>query len=208
MTGQFIAGGLGTRFETDRRRMNSGRAPSSAIGRGTTDPPIPAARKSCVARPCPTLPDRALCHRRVEGGAMRLAVVGCGYWGAKHIRVLRQLSAVRRVVAVDPRAECRTELARSAGIDTIYPDLDAALPHVDAVVIAAPPSAHSGLALQALAAGRHVLVEKPMTTSVASAQRLVEEATGRGLTLMVGHTFEYHAAVCALRDLIESGELG
>src|SRR6266545_1550191 len=62
--------------------------------------------------------------------------------------------------------------------------------------------------MRALAAGKHVLVEKPMTTSAASACRLIEEAAHRGLTLMVGHTFEYNAAVWKLREVIESGELG
>jgi predicted dehydrogenase len=79
---------------------------------------------------------------------------------------------------------------------------------VDAVVIAVPPSEHSRVALQALAAGKPVLVEKPMTTSTASAGRLIEEAAARDLTLMVGHTFEYNAAVWKLREVIESGELG
>jgi predicted dehydrogenase len=139
---------------------------------------------------------------------MRVGVVGCGYWGAKHLRVLRCLPAVRDVVAVDPLPERRAQLARSAPGVTAFADLESALPHVDAVVIATPPTGHSALALQALIAGRHVLVEKPMTTSTASARRLIEEAAARELTLMVGHTFEYNAAVWKLRELIGSGELG
>jgi predicted dehydrogenase len=89
-----------------------------------------------------------------------------------------------------------------------FATLRSALPHVDAVVIATPPRSHARLAIQALAAGKHVLVEKPMTTTTSSAHRLIEEAANRGLTLMVGHTFEHNAAVWKLREVIESGQLG
>jgi predicted dehydrogenase len=93
------------------------------------------------------------------------------------------------------------------GIAT-FANLAEALPHVDAVVVAAPPREHATLAVRALAAGKHVLVEKPMATSVHGARRLVGEAASRGLILMVGHTFEYSPAVWTLREVIESGELG
>jgi predicted dehydrogenase len=76
------------------------------------------------------------------------------------------------------------------------------------VVVAVPPRLHYPVALQALDAGKHVLVEKPMTTSIASARRLIDEAERREVTLMVGHTFEYNAAVWKLREVVESGELG
>ncbi len=139
---------------------------------------------------------------------MRVGVVGCGYWGSKHVRVLQQITGVSGVVVVDPRPERRAELAQPATGITAYASLRSALPHLDAVVIAAPPRHHARLAHQALAAGKHVLVEKPMTTNSASAGRLIEEAAERDLTLMVGHTFEYNSAVWKLREVIESGELG
>jgi predicted dehydrogenase len=139
---------------------------------------------------------------------VRVGVVGCGYWGSKHLRVLSGIAGVSGVVGVDPRPDRRTELAAAAGGMTVYAGLSAALPHVDAVVIATPPDQHAVLASQALAAGKHVLVEKPMTTTSGDARRLVEEAAARQLTLMVGHTFEYHAVVWKLREIIESGALG
>ncbi|HLL68095.1 MAG TPA: Gfo/Idh/MocA family oxidoreductase [Micromonosporaceae bacterium] len=139
---------------------------------------------------------------------MRLGVVGCGYWGSKHLRVLQQIPAVHQVVVVDPRPERRAELAGSVERVTAFADLESALPHVDGVVIAAPPKDHAPLAMQAIAAGKHVLVEKPMTTSTATARQLIQEAAARDVTLMVGHTFEYNAAVWKLREVIESGELG
>jgi predicted dehydrogenase len=139
---------------------------------------------------------------------VRVAVVGCGYWGSKHVRVLQQIAAVRGVAVVDPRPDRRAALESSGPGIATFCDLASALPHVDAVVVAAPPGEHATLAMRALAAGKHVLVEKPMATSVGAAHRLIAEADSRGLTLMVGHTFEYSPAVWTLRDVIESGELG
>ena len=74
--------------------------------------------------------------------------------------------------------------------------------------MATPPHSHGPVALQALKWGLHTLVEKPLATSVASAEALVKAAGVHGLTLMVGHTFEYNAAVWKLKELINSGELG
>jgi predicted dehydrogenase len=139
---------------------------------------------------------------------VRVGVIGCGYWGSKHVRVFQQIGGVSAVAVVDPRPERRAEFARPASGAAAFPDLASALPHIDAAVIAVPPREHAPLAMQALSAGKHVLVEKPMTTCAASGRRLVEEAADRGLTLMVGHTFEYNAAVWKLRELIDSGELG
>ncbi len=79
---------------------------------------------------------------------------------------------------------------------------------LDAVVIATPPRSHGPIALQALRAGLHIMVEKPFATSVVDAEAIVETADACGLTLMVGHTFEYNAAVWKLKEIISSGELG
>jgi predicted dehydrogenase len=87
-------------------------------------------------------------------------------------------------------------------------DLADVLDHVDAVLVATPPAAHAAVALQAINAGKHVLVEKPMATSVADAEAMVVAAAVQGVQLMVGHTFEYNAAVRRLREIIRSGALG
>jgi len=86
--------------------------------------------------------------------------------------------------------------------------LEEALSYIDGVVIATPPSTHAVLGLRALRAGKHVLIEKPLATDVQSAKALVETASASNLTLMVGHTFEYNAAVWRLRDSVVNGELG
>ena len=79
---------------------------------------------------------------------------------------------------------------------------------VDAVVIATPVSTHHALAMQALRAGKHVLIEKPIAASVAQAMEIAETADGHHLAAMVGHTFQYNPAFNVVRDLICSGELG
>lgn len=142
------------------------------------------------------------------GGLLRVAVVGCGYWGSKHLRVLQGLSEVDEVLAVDARADRRSALSKSFSGVRACADLDSALEATDAVVISTPPSTHVDLALRAIAAGKHVLVEKPLATTAAGARRLIEEARANSVTLMVGHTFEYNAAVWKLQELIQSSELG
>jgi predicted dehydrogenase len=136
-----------------------------------------------------------------------VAVVGFGYWGSKHVRVLSGMPDVA-VTIVDSDA---TRLAVAAGA---FPhaqcaqSLDDVVDSVDAVVIATPPRAHGELALAATRAGRHVLVEKPLATSVAECEMLIAAAKVHGTILMSGHTFEHNAAVWKLRELASSGELG
>src|SRR5688572_29430051 len=101
---------------------------------------------------------------RSKEAAVRIAVVGCGYWGSKHVRVLQQIAGVDSVAIVDPRPERLAALAAPSSRVTPFSNLRAALPHADAVIVAAPAREHAGLTMQALAAGKHVLVEKPMTT--------------------------------------------
>jgi predicted dehydrogenase len=89
-----------------------------------------------------------------------------------------------------------------------FRNLQAAFPHVDAVVIATPPQTHAELALLAVREGKHVLVEKPLATSLLDAELLVEAARGADVVTMVGHTFQYNPAVRELRRRLVSGELG
>jgi predicted dehydrogenase len=138
----------------------------------------------------------------------RVAVAGCGYWGSKHVRVLSATDDVGEVVLVDGREDRLESLARHYRSCPSYTSLRAALPHVDAVIVATPPSTHMPLALEAIGAGRHVLVEKPLAVSSADARALVGAAAQARVTLAVGHTFEYNPAVRKLRELVRSGQLG
>jgi predicted dehydrogenase len=141
---------------------------------------------------------------------IRAAVVGLGYWGPNLVRNLHELPGAEVAAVCDARPE------RLASITERYPairgvqDYDAILEdrHIDAVVLATPVSTHFTLADQALRAGKHVFVEKPLAASGVEAAALVETAAQRGLVLMPGHTFLYSPPVDTIRALIGSGELG
>ncbi|HET9258058.1 MAG TPA: Gfo/Idh/MocA family oxidoreductase [Pseudonocardiaceae bacterium] len=151
--------------------------------------------------------------RRESGGLttfepdVRVAVVGYGYWGSKHIRVLSSMPGVQ-VTIVDSDPERIAEARRTYPTAESAEGLDDVLSRVDAVVVATPPTAHAPVALRALRQGRHVLVEKPLATTVEDAEEMVDAAAASGVHLMAGHTFEYNAAVWKLKEIIDSGELG
>ncbi len=92
-----------------------------------------------------------------SGSGIRVAVVGCGYWGSKHVRVLNGTQGVTEVTLVDGLKDRLEKLAGSYKTSPSYTDLQSALPQVDAVVVATPPSTHVGIALEAIEAGKHVL---------------------------------------------------
>jgi len=138
----------------------------------------------------------------------KIGIVGCGYWGAKHARVAMSIPNVSSVVLIDPNENSVNSLVRSFPALRHCQSLEDACRHIDAVIIATPPQTHAAVAMQALRAGKHVLVEKPMATSRDDARRLIEEADRRRLVLMVGHTFEFNPAVRELRNCIRHGQLG
>lgn len=139
---------------------------------------------------------------------LRVAVVGCGYWGSKHVRVLHSTEGVQQVVAVDSSPRRVSTLTRTLPGVVGAGALEDVLDDVDAVVVATPPSGHLPLGLQALEAGKHVLVEKPLTPTVAEARQLVDAADRAGRVLMVGHTYEFNPVVWELATMVRSGELG
>ncbi|MGH3929653.1 MAG: Gfo/Idh/MocA family protein [Pseudonocardiaceae bacterium] len=138
---------------------------------------------------------------------VRVAVVGYGYWGSKHARVLGGLPGTQMTI-VDQNPDRLAEARRVHPSAVLARGVEEVLAAVDAVVVATPPATHAEVALQALRCGRHALVEKPLATSVHDAQQMVDAATAGGAHLMVGHTFEYNAAVWKLKEIIDSGELG
>ncbi|WP_246324350.1 Gfo/Idh/MocA family protein [Petropleomorpha daqingensis] len=139
---------------------------------------------------------------------LRVGVIGTGYWGSKHVRVVNGLERVASVAIIDTREDRLRPLLRSYPSARAFTSLEAALPHLDALIVATPPSTHVPLALEAIRAGKHVLVEKPLATTTAGAWQLIDEAADAGVVLMAGHTFEYNSAVWRLREIVESGELG
>src|SRR5690606_39106308 len=115
----------------------------------------------------------------------RIAVLGCGYWGSNHIRTLKGLGALH---AVSDANRARAEgFASEQGCLAIDPDALFARDDVDAIVMALPPQFHAELAIQAVEAGKDVLVEKPIALTVADGERSVEAARRNGRVFMVGH---------------------
>jgi predicted dehydrogenase len=139
--------------------------------------------------------------------SIRVGLIGYGYWGSKHVRVLAGLPGVELTV-IESRGDRLSEAKKSFPAVHVASSLDEVQDALEAVVIATPPRRHGALALQALRAGLHTMVEKPLATSVADAEAIVQAADESGLTLMVGHTFEFNAAVWKLKQIITSGELG
>jgi predicted dehydrogenase len=141
-------------------------------------------------------------------GTVRIGVVGCGYWGSKHARVLAGAHGVAELSLIDSNGDATCQLGRTYSIAHVFLNLQSALPYVDAVVIATPPRTHAELALLATRAGKHVLVEKPLATSVREARALLAQADRSRVTLMVGHTFLYDPALRELRRRMRAGQLG
>jgi len=140
-------------------------------------------------------------------GKTSVAVVGYGYWGSKHVRVLSGIPDVA-VTIVDADPARLVEASKVFPAARLVLNMDDVSATVDAAIIATPPASHAGLALDAIAKGHHVLVEKPLAVSVEDCEAMIAAADAAGVSLMVGHTFEHNAAVWKLRELIDSGELG
>jgi predicted dehydrogenase len=147
---------------------------------------------------------------RMQSNQIGVGIVGYGYWGPNLVRNFANNPSARVVGVSD------LDSAKFAAIKRAYPgatttdryeDLlkDAS---IDAIAIATPVHTHYELALSALRAGKHVLVEKPLAQSADLVRRLIDEADRRGLTLMVDHTFLYTPAVQKIRELMARGELG
>ncbi|HTD50787.1 MAG TPA: Gfo/Idh/MocA family oxidoreductase [Acidimicrobiia bacterium] len=138
---------------------------------------------------------------------IELAVVGYGNWGSKHVRVLAAMPDVA-ITVVDRDPLRLAEAGRAFPMVHLDESLDHVLPTVDGVIIATPPGSHAAIAHAAMRAECHVLVEKPLATSVSDCESLIDAAILNGVQLMVGHTFEHDAAIWKLRDIANSGELG
>src|SRR5262245_54043526 len=139
-----------------------------------------------------------------------VGVIGYGYWGPNVVRNFfeNETSSVAMVSDLDPK--------RLDSVRLRYPTVNTTPNHreliesntVDIVANATPMRTHFDLAMAALRAGKHVLVEKPITQSSAQAELLIEEADKRRLTLAVDHTFIYTGAVRRLKELVQTSELG
>ena len=140
-----------------------------------------------------------------------VAVVGLGYWGPNLVRNLASLKDVSITALCDLDAKrgeaIRTRFCPGAHFTDNYQHVadDAG---IDAVVLVTPIRTHFSLGEFFLTAGKHVFIEKPLARTVQECQRLIEMAERNKLVLMVGHVFEYNAAVQRIKQYIDDGELG
>jgi len=141
---------------------------------------------------------------------LNVGVIGYGYWGPNLVRNFMETpgSTVTRVC--DLRDERLAEVKRRYPSIKVTKDFSDLLsdPEINTIAIATPVFSHFELACEALKAGKHVFVEKPLTSNSEQAERLIEEAKRRSLVLMVDHTFVYTGAVRKIRELITTGALG
>ena len=138
----------------------------------------------------------------------RVTVVGAGYWGPNLIRNFHELGALANVCDVSPeRLAAVSERFGPVATTTDYAGV-LADPSIAAVAIATPAQTHHALAMRALRAGKHVMVEKPLTLTVSESEELVATAHELGRVLLVGHIQQYNPAAEALQKLVADGVLG
>lgn len=146
----------------------------------------------------------------ISDSPIGVAVIGAGYWGPNLVRNFQGSPAFRLRWLCDLDRERARRVLGDYSTVQVTDDLDTVLADetVQAVAIATPAGTHLPVALAALRAGRHVLVEKPLAATYDEGRQLVEEADRRGLTLMCDHTYCYTPAVLRIRELLRSGDLG
>jgi predicted dehydrogenase len=134
-----------------------------------------------------------------------VAVIGCGYWGMNYVRIFNELTESRVVAVCDQSADRLKEVARRfPGVYlTTQVDDAAAQPGVDAVVVCTEATTHFNVTRRLLLAGKHVLVEKPLTTIAADSDKLIGLAESNSAILMVGHTFIFNAGVRKVKEYVQ-----
>jgi predicted dehydrogenase len=132
---------------------------------------------------------------------LRIGIVGTGYLGRLHARILTEMPEVKVAGFVESNDAVAAEVAASLKIER-FPSVEALAAEVEAAVVATTTSSHFDVATQLLAAGRHVLIEKPITSTVEDAKELIRQAEDRKLIIQIGHVERYNPAVRAAEPFI------
>lgn len=138
--------------------------------------------------------------------SVRIAQIGVGHWGKNLARNFAEIGVLAAVSDNHPETAGRVAAEHDVparGLSEVIAD-----PSIDAVAIATPAATHADVALQAIAAGKHVYVEKPLALLPEDAERMIAAADAAGRVLMVGHLLQYHPIFLALKQLVADGELG
>jgi predicted dehydrogenase len=140
-------------------------------------------------------------------GVLRIGVVGVGVMGSNHARVLAELPGVKLVGVVDPDGKRREYVARALGC-AAFGDLDALIQcGVDAITIAAPTHLHRDIALECASRGIHILVEKPIASTIEEGRAIVAAARRARVTLMAGHVERFNPAVETIKRAIKDQDI-
>lgn len=141
---------------------------------------------------------------------IKVGIIGCGYWGPNLLRNFQEVPETQVKWVADLRKERLDFIKKRFPFLLITKDYRKILsdPEVSAVAVATPINSHFKIARDALRAGKHILVEKPMTRTVKEAQKLINSAKAAKRLLMVSHTYEYTGAVKKIKEIVDRGELG
>jgi UDP-N-acetylglucosamine 3-dehydrogenase len=140
-------------------------------------------------------------------GPLRVGVIGVGIMGANHARVFAGLPDVQLVAVADPTQAQRDLVTRVLGTPAVETPDELLQLDIDAVTIAAPTHLHHEIALKCIARGLHVLVEKPVASTVEEGREIIAAARKAGVTLMVGHVERFNPAVKAIKDALANEDI-
>lgn len=135
-----------------------------------------------------------------------IAVIGCGYWGKNLVRNFAELGALEAVC--DPNDKLAQSYAEQYSVGNLSFAEILANPAVEGLVLAVPASLHASMATEAMNAGKHVYVEKPLAMNRIEAETMISSSKENGVQLMVGHLLQYHPIFMVVRRLVELGKLG
>jgi len=141
------------------------------------------------------------------GGSLRVGVIGVGVMGSNHARVLAELPGVKLVGVADPDRKRCDQVARSLGCASFSDAADLIRRGIDAVTIAAPTHLHRDIAIGCTARGIHVMVEKPIASTIEESRAIVAAARRAGVTLMVGHVERFNPAVQSIKRAIKDQDI-
>jgi predicted dehydrogenase len=141
---------------------------------------------------------------------LNIAVIGCGYWGGNYVRVFTEMPETTVVAVCDQLPQNLEKIRKRFTGIRLTTSLDEVLSmdEVDAVVIATNATTHHAIARQCIEAGKHILLEKPMTTVASEAEDLMSLAEARGITLMIGHIYLYNSCIRAIKSYIDEARIG
>ncbi|MHA2358151.1 MAG: Gfo/Idh/MocA family protein [Candidatus Heimdallarchaeaceae archaeon] len=140
---------------------------------------------------------------------LNVAVIGVGSWGKNHARVFSELAESNLVGVFDPDTIKADNTAKRFNIKS-FPSIDELLKseEIDAVTIASPTSTHAEISLKAIENGKHVLIEKPMTSTIEEAEKIIDAEKSANITVAIGFIERFNPIVNRSRELIENKELG